>query len=87
MLKKVITVMIVLGGLYLASPVMAEDVENCVQVTQYGGAVGVVCGAKHEPVDTGLADINPAFLASTFFALASGAYIKARKLNKATIAL
>lgn len=45
-----------------AVPSMAEDPEICTQVTQYGGGVGIVCGAKHEPVDTGLADINPLVL-------------------------
>lgn len=41
---------------------MAQEVETCIQVTQYGGGVGIVCGAKHEPVDAGLADINPLVL-------------------------
>lgn len=49
--------------------VNAADVQTCTQVTQYGGAVGIVCGV-HTPVETGLADINPVVLASIFFAFA-----------------
>lgn len=87
MFKKVLITLAVLGGLFMASPVMAEEVDNCVQVTQYGGAVGIVCGIKHEPVETGLADINPFVLASTFMAVSAYAYNKAKKLQKAPIAL
>lgn len=69
------------------TPVNAETVQTCTQVTQYGGAVGVVCGVKHEPVDTGLADINPVVLASVFFSLAGASLYKYKKLAKQEIAL
>lgn len=67
--------------------VHAEEVQTCTQVTQYGGAVGVVCGVKHEPVETGLADINPVVLASIFFSLAGASLYKYKKLAKQEIAL
>lgn len=70
-----------------SKPVRAEVVETCVQVTQYSGAVGVVCGVKHEPVETGLADINPIVLASTFFLLAGASFLKYKKLAKENISL
>lgn len=61
---------------------MAEDVETCVEVTQYGGGVGIVCGAKHEAVDTGLADINPLVLSSIFVSLSIfGAYLYKKSLK------
>lgn len=69
------------------SYVRAEDVQVCTQVTQYGGAVGVVCGVKHEPVETGLADTNPITLASIFFILAGASLYKYKKLAKQEIAI
>lgn len=69
-----------------ATFVMAEEVQTCVQTTQYGGAVGTVCGA-HTPVETGLADINPVVLASVFFSLAGASLYKYKKLAKQEIAL
>lgn len=86
MIKKVLVAIMFVGALLTASPVMAEDKTECVTVTQYGGAVSYVCG-KHTPVETGLADINPVVLASAFLSLSSFAYIKAKKLAKASIAL
>ena len=67
--------------------VYAEDQQTCVQVTQYGGGVGIVCGAKHEPVETGLADINPLYLASFFFILAFVALRQYKKLVRSEISL
>lgn len=61
--------------------VKAEEVQTCVQVTQYGGGVGIVCGA-HTPVDTGLADINPLFLALVFFTFAVFGIREYKKLQK-----
>lgn len=67
----------------LAVPSRAEDVQTCVQVTQYGGGVGIVCGAKHEPINTGLADINPLVLSSIFLFLSGfGIYLYRKLLRK-----
>lgn len=87
MLKKVLVSALVVTSMFMAKPAMAEEDTNCVQVTQYGGAVGIVCGAKHEPVETGLADMNPFMLASMFFGLASVSLAKAKKIARAQVAL
>jgi len=70
-----------------ANFVMAEEQTNCVQVTQYGGAVGIVCGVEHKPVETGLADINPVILASVFFGLAGLTFSKYKKLVRSEVGL
>lgn len=67
--------------------VMAEVVETCVQVTQYGGGVGIVCGVSHEPVETGLADINPVVLASIFFTFAGYGMYSYKKLLRKEVVL
>lgn len=64
-----------------ASSVRAEEVQTCTQVTQYGGAVGIVCGV-HTPVDTGLADINPLVLASIFFMFSGYGLYEYKKLKR-----
>lgn len=93
MLKKVLVSALVVTSMFVAKPVMpygtimAQDVTDCVQVTQYGGAVGIVCGAKHEPVETGLADMNPFMLASVFFSLAVASLVKSKKIARAQVAL
>ena len=46
--------MILALTLAVAGPVYAEEVQVC--TTYYGG--GVVCGAKHEVLDTDLGDVN-----------------------------
>lgn len=70
-----------------AVPAMAEDVQTCTQVTQYGGGVGIVCGVSHKPVDTGLADVNPVVLASFFFSMAGITLAKYRKLVRSEVGL
>lgn len=87
MLKKVLVSALVITSLFVAKPVVAQEDTNCVQVTQYGGAVGIVCGAKHEPVETGLADMNPFMLASVFFGLAGASLVKSKKIARAQVAL
>jgi hypothetical protein len=62
-----------------AVPSRAEDTQTCVQVTQYGGGVGIVCGAKHEPVNTGLADINPLVLGFISLTISSLLYLYSTK--------
>lgn len=66
--------------------VRAEAVQTCTQVTQYGGAVGIVCGA-HTPVETGLADVNPVVLASIFFTFAGYGMYSYKKLLRKEVAL
>jgi len=70
----------------IVNTVKAEEVQTCVQVTQYGGGVGIVCGA-HTPVDAGLADINPLYLALTFFVIAGFGLNIYKKLLRAEVAL
>lgn len=67
--------------------VMAQEASTCTKVTQYGGQVGIVCGAKHEPVETGLADINPLLLSSLFFTFAGYGMYQVKKLQKNGISL
>ncbi|MFC1625721.1 hypothetical protein ACFL1Q_01635 [Patescibacteria group bacterium] len=42
-------------GLLFPKASYAQTVETCVQTTQYGGGVTVVCGV-HTPTETGLAE-------------------------------
>lgn len=56
----------------------ASAQEVCTSV--YGG--GVVCGA-HAPVETGLADINPAFWGFMLLAVAGAVLYLARRVRKA----
>ena len=70
----------------VTTSVRAEDVQTCIQVTQYGGAVGIVCGA-HTPVETGLADINPVVLASIFFTFAGYGMYGYKKLLRTEVSL
>ncbi len=67
--------------------VKAEEVQTCTQVSQYGGGVGIVCGTKFVPAETGLADINPVVLASIFFAFAGIGLYNYKKALRAEVAL
>ncbi len=85
--KFIVTLLIAVSLLSLVTrSVRAEDLQTCVQVTQYGGAVGIVCGA-HTPVETGLADINPVVLASIFFTFAGYGMYSYKKLLRKEVAL
>ena len=53
-MKKLVFSLILALTLAVAGPVYAEEVQVC--TTYYGG--GVVCGAKHEAIDTDLGDVN-----------------------------
>lgn len=78
----IVTLATVISLLSLAvSSTKAQEVQTCTQVTQYGGAVGIVCGA-HTPVETGLADINPLVLASIFFMFSGYGLYEYKKLQK-----
>lgn len=72
----------------MATPVVADTTQpECVTVTQYGVGSKVVCGAKHEPKETGLADINPIVLASMFFVAAGYGLSKHNKLVRSEVGL
>jgi len=90
-MKRLIVTFLMLGLLVAqpASAVLAEDekLTNCVQVTQYGGGVGIVCGAEHKPKEAGLADINPIVLASIFFTAAAFTLAKYKKLVRSEVGL
>lgn len=87
MKRLIVITTLVLSLLSLAaSAVKAEAVQTCTQVTQYGGAVGIVCGA-HTPVETGLADINPVVLASIFFTFAGYGMYSYKKLLRTEVSL
>ncbi len=83
----VISIISLLSLFATARPAVAGDVQTCVQVTQYGGGVNVVCSTKHEPVDTGLADINPLYLASTFFLFAGYGMYQYKKILRKEVVL
>ncbi len=87
-MKRVVfcSLFVICNLLFLTKPAMAESVQTCTQVTQYGGAVGIVCGA-HTPVETGLADINPVVLASIFFTFAGYGMYSYKKLLRKEVAL
>lgn len=86
-MKRLIVTLFVISLLSLVTAsVRAEDLQTCVQVTQYGGAVGIVCGV-HTPVETGLADINPVVLASIFFTFAGYGMYSYKKLLRKEVAL
>lgn len=90
-MKRLIVTILMLGLLVAqpASAVLAEDekLTNCVQVTQYGGGVGIVCGAEHKPKEAGLADINPIVLASIFFVMAGVSFSQYKKLVRSEVGL
>lgn len=82
-MKKLIVILTAVIALlsFNLSAVHAEDEQDCVSVTQYGGAVGIVCGVKtHEPVDTGLKE-NLALIGA-LSVVASGALHYFVKKNK-----
>lgn len=85
-MKRLIVIMLIVVGLLstVARQTKAEEVQTCTQVTQYGGAVGIVCGV-HTPVETGLADINPVALASIFFTFAGYGMYSYRKLQRQSV--
>lgn len=86
-MKGLITQLLVISLLSLVTAsVRAEEVQTCTQVTQYGGAVGIVCGV-HTPVETGLADINPAVLASIFLTFAGYGMYSYKKLLRTEVSL
>jgi uncharacterized membrane protein len=72
-------------ALILAAAALRPQVslaEEC--VTVYGG--GVICGAstEHVPVDTAIADINPAVLGTGLLLISRGLRVISRKLKEET---
>ena len=66
------------GGAYAQT----STVEPGVCVSVYGG--GVVCGAKHEIVDTDLGDLNPTILGLAFLGASASLFILSKKMRKAS---
>jgi len=79
MRKVALILSLVLAVLVLAKPVRAADEQVCTQV--YGG--GVVCGAKHEVVNTSF-NIHPAILGGAFLGVSRVFSFLSRKLKKDT---
>ncbi len=82
MKRAILILVLVLSAMLLPGGVHAQTttVDPGVCVSVYGG--GVVCGARHEVVDTALGDINPAILGGAF-TLASGAlFLLSKKMRK-----
>jgi LPXTG-motif cell wall-anchored protein len=81
-MKRLIVLVVFLTMVFVNPGAVLAQEETC--VTVYGG--GVVCGARteiHEPVDTGLADINPIVLGAGLLS-ASGVlfYISRRRQRR-----
>lgn len=87
-MKRLIVISLIVVGLLsiVARQAKAEDVQTCVQTTQYGGTVGIVCGV-HTPVETGLADINPVVLASIFFMFSGYGLYEYKKILRKEVVL
>lgn len=83
MKKTILALLLILSAYFTPGSVYAQtNLEPGVCVSVYGG--GVVCGAKHEVVDTALGDVNPAVLGGAFL-LASGLLVYfSRKLEKSS---
>ena len=79
-MKKVLFVLAFLAFLALPTAVLAED-EAIICPQPYGG--GVVCGIKHEPVETGIADSLPVIGSGLIGASALIKYLKGKFGKKA----
>ncbi len=82
MKKLILSLAIALSALVLPGSAYAQttNVEPGVCVSVYGG--GVVCGAKHEIVDTDLGDINPAVLGGAFIFASGALFLLSKKMRK-----
>jgi hypothetical protein len=82
MKKLIVTLAVLFLALARAGVVLADQV--C--TTTYGG--GVVCGAQapeHEPVETGLGDINPLILGIGLIGASTALFVFSRKLKTRAI--
>ena len=78
--KLFVFLVLVLSTLLVPGVAFAQtNLEPGVCVSVYGG--GVVCGAKHEVVDTALGDINPGLIAVVFMVLGYGTLVLAKKVQ------
>lgn len=82
MKRLVLGLAIVLSALSLPGSAYAQttNVEPGVCVSVYGG--GVVCGAKHEIVDTDLGDVNPVVLGASFITASAALFLLSKKMRK-----
>lgn len=76
-MKKLVFSLVLALTLVVAGPVYAEEVQVC--TTYYGG--GVVCGAKHEVVDTDLGDVNTYVIGAGLLLASFGLYRLSRKFK------
>lgn len=81
MKKLVLATVLVALALFPAKAVYAED-QTCVQVSIYGGGVGMVCGAKtHEPVNAAFEGITPGVLGGALVGVSGVLAYLARKVR------
>lgn len=82
MKKLLLALVLALSAIALPGGAYAQttNVEPGVCVSVYGG--GVVCGAKHEIVDTDLGDINPTILGLAFLGASASLFILSKKMRK-----
>ena len=82
MKRLIIALILALSALSLPVAAYAQttNLEPGVCVSVYGG--GVVCGAKHEIVDTDLGDINPAVLGGAFTLSSAALFLLSKKMRK-----
>ena len=82
MKRLILALILALSALSLPRTSYAQttNLEPGVCVGVYGG--GVVCGAKHEIVDTDLGDVNPAFLGGAFSLSSAALFLLSKKMRK-----
>jgi len=80
-MKKLVFSLVLALTLVVAGPVYAEEVQVC--TTYYGG--GVVCGAKHEVVDTDLGDVNTYVIGAGLLAASFVLFKLSRKFKASVI--
>ncbi len=79
MLKKLIVISTLLFVLSATS--VAAETQTCTQVTQYGGAVSYICGAKTAVKPTGIADNLP-LIGSSFVGASALLAAFSKKIKK-----
>lgn len=77
-MKSLVFTLVLALTLVAVRPVYAQEVQVC--TTYYGG--GVVCGAKHEAIDTDLGDINTFVLGAGLLLASFGLYRLSKKLKR-----
>jgi len=76
MIKKILFSLVLSSTiLLLPGEALAQEVQTCTQVTQYGGAVSYICGAStHIPVNTGIGGFEPMEIGGVLM-LTSGTFL------------